>query len=553
MSILSFFLVVLATCFFWTAACTAAAVRIRQPWLRRLVLVVGLLAPMLSLLPFVAMATVLEFIAHLEVSWFSSILTLFIAVVIGCGWILRSGTQPHGGGWSTVPAAKWSVIGLFTLFVLSKSVAAGVILFMNQAAITEAEFLQLESASLMTTHLPPVVSDADNAAELYRAAAQLIEDDKDFVSAPLDDPKDPAVIAILERHAPTLDILRRATARPTCRFTRDYSRPSMDMVLPEIQFLRTAARLFAVSARISAAQGKADQALSDIVCISRMSQHASSEPLLISGLVGISIDSIAIDSLIAVLPTLKKQDLGLLKEDDLQDFLRTPLSLQRNLYGEEAFGLSIFSQFGSGQLNAGELAFVLSHEASIPETFSQSTAFLSPTIMAYRIFLFHFDLAAYKNYLHTLQNIAAQQGPYARKKTVLEKIEKDLGVHRYGILTSLIAPAVGKAIERLARATMRHQAALVAVAATCERLTNDTLPEKSDDLVPEQLPCIPRDAFDPEHTLIYSLRPPGAAIYSVGPNGKDDGGPTRPNDKTQKKTDDVGVFLLIQPSLPADE
>ena len=547
MSILSLFIVALATCFFWTAACTAAAVRVKQPWLRRLLLVGGLLVPMLSLLPFVAATTITEFIAHLEVSWFSLAITLFIATVIGCSWILRSGTQPHGGGWSTVPATRWSVTGLFTLFLLSKSVATGALLFINQVAISEAELLQLESATLMTTHLPPAVSNTENAAVLYRAAAELIESDTSFNSEDIVDPESPEAIAVINKHARTLSILRRAAARPTCRFTRDYSRPSIDMLLPEIEFLRTASRLLAASARNAAIDGNAAAALSDIVSISRISHHALSEPILIAGLVGISIDSSAVDSLIAVLPTLGKQDLDLLKQNAVQDFLNTPLSLQRNLFGEEAFGLSIFSQFGTGQLDVGELASVLSHEMRIPQVLSQSSTFMSPTIMAYRIFLFNLDLAGYKNYMHTLQNISAQPGPYAEKEATLKNVETDLTEHRYGILTSLMAPAIGKAIEKLTENKMRHRAARVAVAATRSRLINGTLPKNRNDLIVDDLPCMPQDDFNPEHTLIYSSTPAGITIYSVGPNRKDDGGPQQKTDTKQSESDDVGIFLRQAP------
>ena len=49
MSIVSFFLVVLLTCLLWTAACTAAAVRLKKSLPRRLLLTLGFLAPLLSI------------------------------------------------------------------------------------------------------------------------------------------------------------------------------------------------------------------------------------------------------------------------------------------------------------------------------------------------------------------------------------------------------------------------------------------------------------------------------------------------------------------------
>ena len=127
---------------------------LKKPLLRRLLLTLVFL-PLLSLLPFVAFTTILAFVAHLQVNWFSLAISIFISTLIGSGLILLRGTQPDGGGWKTVPAANWPPLALFTLFLLTKSVTAGTILYFNQTASTKARTLQNEAAVLMTTHLPP--------------------------------------------------------------------------------------------------------------------------------------------------------------------------------------------------------------------------------------------------------------------------------------------------------------------------------------------------------------------------------------------------------------
>ena len=63
----------------------------------------------------------------------------------------------------TVPAANWPPLALFTLFLLTKSVTAGTILYLNQTASTKARTLQNEAAVLMTTHLPPNPPEQENA------------------------------------------------------------------------------------------------------------------------------------------------------------------------------------------------------------------------------------------------------------------------------------------------------------------------------------------------------------------------------------------------------
>ena len=554
MSIFSFFLVALLTCLLWTAACTAAAVRLKKPLLRRLLLTIGFLAPLLSLLPFVAFTTILAFVAHLEVNWFSSAISIFISTLIGSGLILLRGTQPDGGGWKTVPAANWSPLALFTLFLLTKSVTAGTILFLNQTVAAKAQALQNEAAILMTTHLPPNLSDLENAEGLYRGASVIFEEDDEFQGFLQDtaessgDPLTLEEIAFLNRHAETLEILRQAAARPTCRFIRDYSRPSVDMLLPEIQFFRNAARILSVSARHQVSLGAIPAALRDVISIMNISRHASSEPILISGLVGLAIDSIAIDTLIDVLPFIDADNLALLKRDEIHNFLSTPPSLAKNIYGEEAFGLYVFSIFGTGGFDQWQLASFIMDDLDVPDSIVQQDTFFNPALAAYRIFLFPQDLTAYQQTMHTYQRVAESSDSYAAKQTTLKRIEDDFSSGRpKGFVTALLTPAIGKAIENVEKARMRHTTALVAIAATEFRITHDSLPEKAASLVPDFLPFLPKDAFLKDSRLRYSNKDDGVAIYSVGPNGKDDGGPGPEMGKDQPKNDDVGIFLRQSP------
>ena len=555
MSIVSFFLVVLLTCLLWTAACTAAAVRLKKPLLRRLLLTLGFLAPLLSLLPFVAFTTILAFVAHLQVNWFPLAISIFISTTIGSGLILLRGTQPDGGGWKTVPAANWSPLALFTLFLLTKSVTAGTILYLNQTVAAKAQALQNEAAILMTTHLPLNLPDQENAEGLYRGASVIFEDDDDAFqeivqksSKMRTDSVDPEAIAFLTRYKDTLDLLRQAATRPVCRFTRDYSRPSVDMHLPEMQFFRNAARILAVSAHYQASVGNMPAALRDVSSIMKMSLHASSEPILISGLIGLSIDGIAVDVLIDILPFIDTDALSLLKRDDIHNFLFTPPSLAKNIYGEESFGLNVFSIFGTGEFDQWQLASLFLDTLNVPDSIYQQNVFLNPALAAYRIFLFPQDLAAYRQTMHSYQRVSESSDSYAAKQTILKKIEDDLSSGRpKGFITALVTPAIGKAIENVEKARMRHTTALVAIAATEFRIAHGSLPEKADSLVPDFLPCLPKDTFHATSRVRYSSKDGGVAIYSVGPNGKDDGGPGPEMDNGQPKTDDVGIFLRQAP------
>jgi hypothetical protein len=152
--------------------------------------------------------------------------------------------------------------------------------------------------------------------------------------------------------------------------------------------------------------------------------------------------------------------------------------------------------------------------------------------------------------MYSYQRVAESSDSYATKQTTLKNIEDDLSSGRpKGFMTAYLLPGISKAIENVEKTRMRHTTALVAIAATEFRVAHDSLPEKADSLVPDFLPCLPKDAFLDTSRIRYLRKDDGVAIYSVGPNGKDDGGPGPVIGKAQPKNDDVGIFLRQAPAI----
>jgi hypothetical protein len=74
-----------------------------------------------------------------------------------------------------------------------------------------------------------------------------------------------------------------------------------------------------------------------------------------------------------------------------------------------------------------------------------------------------------------------------------------------------------------ARSRAELRCTIAALAAERYRLAHHAWPDSLDKLVPEFLPQVPIDPYD-RKPLRYQRRKDGVAIYSVGPDGKDDGG-----------------------------
>lgn len=537
-----FFLFVVMAGLLWTAACTAAAGRTTRPGARATLATLGMGGPVLAVMPVVAATWWLAFVMHMETNWFPQAITATIALVVGGICIVRGGlTTDDGAG---APAARWPLIGLAALFVIAKAVTVGVLLILDNAVAAQAAYLRLEAAHLMESNLPPIVADDENAATLHLQAGATIAADASLEAenSPLADEGDimrPEVAEVLARHADTIDVIRRAADRETCRFVRDWSLPSIDMLLPEIQTLRSEARLLSLAARREAAEGRGDQALADVVRIQRLGLQASAEPLLVSHLVGLAIDQHALATLIRLLPTLGPADRAALESDALRDLLGRRLRLIKALYGEEAWGLTSFAGFADGRLPGDDLI----PGGGVRDLSSRSFFDIGPL---FRVFFLPADLAGYRRIMHQYQQLASQERTldFAEVKRVSSDIEQAIVTRPPGVLSRLIVPSISAVFRSQCRDEAMHRAAAVLVAATRQRLMEGATPESIDDLVPSWLPVALPDPFGTGVPMRMKRSDGGLSVYSVGPNGKDDGGPGHDD---REASDDIGFVMVGAP------
>ena len=543
---LMFYLAAVAACLLWSAAFVAAAARTDRTWLRRLLVAVAVVVPLLAVAPWVLLTAALAFRVGLETNWFAPTLTAFVSVLVGGLWVCRAGLT-----WSPAAnrfvAATWPVVGLAAGFVLAKACAFGTLVFIDNAVAAEGRMLRVEAAQMMAAALPPAPAADDDAAPLYVRAIEAIKADKT-----VGDPKSPegeamggwltvdvgspVVAAMLARHATTLDLVRRAADRPGCQFVRDWTRPSIAMPLPEVQNLRQSARLLALAARSESAAGDAAAALADVVRIRRIGMHAASEPTLVCGLVGQAIDTSALQVLAEVLSRLGKPDLPLLDGLSLRDFVATPIVYQRHFLGEEAFGLATLADLADGRLS---LDFLLEATQEVP-------GLLHPGPLLYRCFLLPAEEAGYRSIMHHYQNLyayAPRGGRFPEIKKQIGAIEDGLEKRREGIFSSLMVPALRSVLARQVSGQALHGAAEVLVAATRARLQTVALPGSAADLVPERLAVLPIDPFTTDATLRSKTTDDAWVVYSIGPDGEDDGGPLPPGAEDVEGNDDVGLRM----------
>ena len=554
MGYVAFFLILTAACLLWSAACTAAAARSDQR--RELWLFLGRDLPVLALLPWLLASGYLAFDARMRPNWFGAVLTVALSALIGGIWISRAGMTAVTSS-AVAVASRWPVIGLFAFAILAKAVSFGTLLILDNAVAAEARAMRVEAAEMMQAALPPAVADAENAAILHAQAAAALAAAPDLTAAdgPLGqtdpDVASPAVGALLARHAGLLDTIRRAADMPACRFPRDWTRPSFDMLLAEVQSCRNEGWLLALAARHEAATGKPAAALADAVRLGRIGRQVGSEPILISHLVGIAIDATALSVVADILPTLTPADAPLLDDPALRDLVVSTPSLVRAINGEEAFGLSIFANFADGRQGIDDMGRLAGdpNVAILPQEgpFSLLT---DPLSAVWRAFILPADIAGYRRRFEAYRQLVTggvdQSRTWPQTQKQIDGIEAEIRAGPDGFLSRLIAPATDAVLRSQCMAVARHRAAEVLLAATRERLASGTHPASIDALVPARLPSVPRDPFTTDAPLHLKATPEELLIWSVGPDGEDDGGPRQEGVESTTDSDDIGLRMPLK-------
>jgi hypothetical protein len=263
-------------------------------------------------------------------------------------------------------------------------------------------------------------------------------------------------------------------------------------------------------------------------------------------LVGLAIDTMALDTLAQVLPRLTPSDRGRLDDPAIRDLVSMVPSFKRHFIGEEAFGSMLFASFCDRASSADSLDLLASVGSSGPSSGvpgSLNGPLRPLTAMMFRVFMLPEDVRAYRSALRAYQQLLAVPKPYSEQTREAKAIEDRLSDRRRGIVTSLLAPALSSCIRQTVKSQALHRAAAVAVAATRYRIENGSLPKSLDDLVPTFLVVEPADPFAVGGVLRLEQTDDALLIYSIGPDGEDDGGPLPPGTEPAAGNDDVGLRL----------
>jgi hypothetical protein len=111
------------------------------------------------------------------------------------------------------------------------------------------------------------------------------------------------------------------------------------------------------------------------------------------------------------------------------------------------------------------------------------------------------------------------------------------------IITSMLTPAEDDASNAEDRWTMQFEITKLAFALAEYHAEHNRYPAKLVTLTPKYLKEVPKDLFTNDADLHYTLQGGGYLLYSVGENGKDDGGKGRDDAKNGEGWNDLAVRM----------
>lgn len=515
----------------FVATLLACIGRVRSERARLVLGVIVIVVPLLIYLGLISPAAAMELGPQgTKLGLFVPFLTLTICYLVGAV-VLRWRAFRLTDDNPPIPAAHWPrgklAIALATVFVLH------VLTLINMDASAQQRMagIRAEASTLALSVAPERIPDRDNAALIYYQAFEAMGSSRQWYEKwgglvdrlsrrdegddKAIDPKDADIVKFLDANAGAILLLHEAVKRPACSFDRDYGRPSPDIALQELNYLRQAIFLLAEDARSKVVSGDHRGAIADVQTMFLVARHASAEPFLVGMLLAGALETQACETLEFVLnaSSLSTDELARVEIDATLNYRRL---LERAMRMEEALGLWMLCSVG-GQVpiqHAMQMAQILGEQpiSNVPhmglDTF-------------YRIALLNDDVAAYRQLLQRHRLSLTESYGEGRKRA--EAFDRYLQTNRTGLLASMIVPALVKTEEVVARIEAQRRVALVGLASNRYRAKHGNLPEKLDDLTTDFLPVVPRDPFDGQ-PLRFKPTADGWIIYSIGQDLIDDGG-----------------------------
>jgi hypothetical protein len=350
------------------------------------------------------------------------------------------------------------------------------------------------------------------------------------------------------RAQPAIELARRMPEFPNGRYPIKVAPDWISTLLPHVQETRQVTYLLSLEGRLRAHNQDLDEALHNVRATLYASRAIDNEPFLISQLVRIACDAVAVGLLERVLASGQASEKALSDlQKELEQQSRTPYFLN-GMRGERAGMDHLLDNVQRGEITAAQFRQIQKQTASM--TFNPSRPPRNEWLVELEAWRAYLNIRAERAQLLHLMNkiieLAKQpswQGVYAIEALVTEESKR----------SPRLSDMIGS-MDKLAFADARSVATLrtayTAVAVERFRLAKGRWPNNLAELVPLYLDSVPLDPFDGQ-PLRMIRKGRTQIIYSVSQDREDQGGSLLPY--STGKGSDLGFILhdVSQRRLPA--
>jgi hypothetical protein len=339
--------------------------------------------------------------------------------------------------------------------------------------------------------LMPVVG----KAELPARTEPLAQETKDLIARHLADNQE------------ALELLHKGALIEHSRYPIDLSK-GFEALMPYLADFRTGARLLKLEAALHADNDKPQLAADSITSILGLARSLSKEPVLISQLVRLACQALAVSALEHVINKTDFTDGQLIELSEILADGEDLSAMARTFAGERCAGVSIFKMPAAKIIQVGG---------------SGSSRLGVPAIALYKfVGLADMDAIMYLDFMNDYMK--AIQLPLHERQNAANAIDDSFETtNKIHIILHMIMPALSRVTTIDIRTIAQLRTAQIGLAIERYRLATGSLPETLAELLPTYLDAVPKEPFDGKD-LRYKKLEAGFVVYSIGEDGNDDGG-----------------------------
>jgi len=369
--------------------------------------------------------------------------------------------------------------------------------------------------------------------------ARVLQHDQDLPSSPLEKGKFRHAWSDLSQQSAkgsdALQQVHEALRKPVLRVDLDY-KLGLALMTPHLTKIRSVARWLSTAALSEIHEGRLDAAVDKIQDIALLTRFQKEEPVLISQLVRIAVGSIGMGATWAILQEPN------LNDEELQQLQTTWSGAQilPQLEDVSEYDRVVFiDAFADLRKNGTRSKTWIAFGNIDQESNERVKALAGLGVQTWRLGFSYADEIAYLQKMQTLiedaRTFSTQKSlmALARQRSSLNKLNRSQTAYqKMGTLfTRTFTPAMERVFTSEARFETQREMTVAAIELYRYRLQIGKYPDRLEDLVPQFASEVPRDYMD-GNPLRYRLNTDGTfLLYSVGEDGKDDGGDPTPDAK----------------------